>query len=308
MYTQHTQKSTKKSHTPYTQEDKCTPPRVPPNGVIVSCSYDFEDTCTIKCKEGYSVGGGRNASGENSVIEAGVHIVLLCDASLKSWRGVPPLCQECSNNYYKKQDTCLPCTTSECPRGMYRAACGASDDAFCVPCTSPLPANAYYATGGSPYYQDNCLIVCDPGFVLSDGAGSACVPAVPTTPAVTVGLPGTLQVSETYKQSKRVTLPLYLTIAPTSTVTVKISVSRQLTLMDETGPRPSTPTLTRSITFTTTNFALVQNVYVDAWDDGVYEAEHGGLIFFSVESGDPAYNKMQVGWLLVNILCSRTQT
>jgi hypothetical protein len=65
--------------------------------------------------------------------------------------------------------------------------------------------------------------------------------------------------------------------------------------MDETGPRPSTPTLTRSITFTTTNFALVQNVYVDAWDDGVYEAEHGGLIFFSVESGDPAYNKMQVG-------------
>jgi hypothetical protein len=286
---------TKLTYNTHTQEDRCTLPTAPHNGMLVSCSDEYRATCTIRCQQGYSASGGRNASvgsGVNVIGSAG-HVVLRCDESSKSWEGTPPLCNECADSYYMQGGTCLACTTSECPRGMYRAGCSASADAPCVPCTTSLPAQGYYATGGSPYYQDNCLVACAAGFVLSSD-GTACVPAVTAAPSITVGSPDTLQLSETYKQAKVLTFPLSLTVAPTSTVVVKVSVSRQLTLTDSSGARPKVPLLSKSVTFTTANYALVQNVSIDAWDDVVYEGEHGGLVYFSVESTDPAYTKLQV--------------
>jgi hypothetical protein len=247
------------------------------------------------CDRGYSSSAGLNATGiKSGDIGIAGPTVLRCDASSKSWEGMPPVCDECALNYFKQGDSCFPCSTSECPRGMYRAACAQTSDASCVPCTSPLPANAYYATGGNPYYLDNCITACSAGFYLPS-SGSSCEQINPTTPALTVGLPTTPQVAESSQLFKiPVTMSLSLTVPPTSPVLVTITVSRQLVLMENSGSRPADPVRSKVVTFTPANYFQIQNVSIDAWDDNVYEGEHSGLVHMTMDSADPAYNKLQV--------------
>jgi hypothetical protein len=271
----------------------------PANGRIGACNLRYGSTCTVHCNEGYAPSNSRNATGiDGGVIGATGPTVLRCDSSSKSWEGTVPACDECARNYYKQRGVCLPCSSAECPAGMYRAPCTGTEDARCVACTALLPGNAYFATGGSPYYQDNCVVVCKAGYYLSS-SGTSCVPVQPSTPAVAVALPSITSLSETYMQIGPVVIALSLTVPPSSPVYLTITVSRQLTHMDHAGVRlagvrPAKALRTKVVTFTPDNYAQIQNVSVDAWDDVVYEGDHSGVVYWSVESADPGYNRMQV--------------
>jgi hypothetical protein len=273
-------------------------PLTPPaHGRVVDCRLHYNATCSVVCNEGYAASGGLNASDLGDGISgSGWPTVLRCDAFSKSWEGSVPQCDECVRGYYKQGRACLPCVTSECPPGKYRAACTRTADAPCVPCSAPLPANAYYASGGSPYYQNNCIVACVAGFYMSSN-GSACIPEPRTTPTLTYAARTQAVVpllSEAYKQAGILTVPFSLTVAPTSAVYVTVTVSRQLVLVDQTGQRRATPSRSTVLTFTHADYGIVQNVSLDAWDDLVYEGVHSGLVYYSLSSADPAYDLLQV--------------
>lgn len=61
---------------------------------------------------------------------------------------------------------CVSCNSTVCPPGKYRSTCqpGSSSDSTCATCTpQPPPPFGVYGLA-NPYNQDNCDVICGPGF------------------------------------------------------------------------------------------------------------------------------------------------
>jgi hypothetical protein len=80
---------------------------------------------------------------------------------------------KCGAGYYRSGGACAACTTTACPVGQYRGACGADRDGACTWCTT-RPANSVYTTAGVPYGADACGWACSAGYYRASGACAAC--------------------------------------------------------------------------------------------------------------------------------------
>jgi len=104
------------------------------------------------------------------------------------------------NTVLNTGQTCEACSTTQCPRGQFRAPCSLAADGQCVVCTNPpLPDknSTVYASPGVPYDMNNCGIRCADGLfptvdlnstsavaaALASGGPAICAPCNNPIPA-----------------------------------------------------------------------------------------------------------------------------
>ena len=119
---------------------------------LVGCSTSSDTTCS-KCSNKYEL----LQCGAGSNISVSVYTGSGLLASGCPWK--------CVGGYYKAGGSCLPCSTSICAIGTFRAACTPDADGPCTPCSN-LPSHATFSTPGNPYNADNCHWSCDVQFYL----------------------------------------------------------------------------------------------------------------------------------------------
>ena len=129
---------------------------------LLGCSTSSDATCTT-CTNKYEQ---VQCGGENVSISVYTGPGLL--QSNCPWK--------CVGAYYNAGGSCLPCSTSVCTTGMYRAACSQNSDGPCTPCSN-LPSFATFTSAGNPYNVNNCLWQCNAQFYIQQtGKVSKCTP------------------------------------------------------------------------------------------------------------------------------------
>ena len=171
---------------------------------------------------------------------------------------------------------CLPCSTRHCPVGQYRGPCSQSIDAQCRPCINSRPEHSHFKSSGS---QDGtCDWACDLGYSL-DSSEQQCVgsrvPAFLVTPQS--------QVTEESPEGAAASFTVMLSYPPLEDAIVQVDVScgSQLSRCE-----PS------QIFFSAENWSVPAVISAKAFDDGIFEGPHHGVIMLRPSSKDGFYNSI----------------
>jgi hypothetical protein len=96
-------------------------------------------------------------------------VKLTCNKATGTWDRQLPDCKFCAAGYFNASGTCLPCSSSQCPAGRYRAACTPQSDAICKMCNdSTKPSHAHWTPGGVPFDGNRCHWTCDVGYIIEN--------------------------------------------------------------------------------------------------------------------------------------------
>ena len=152
--------------------DNDCPELVKPLNGVVSLPYSQTNTkthCDVVCDPGYRmVPMGETLVSDAADTAASSASKLTCNKATGTWDRQLPDCKFCAAGYFNASGTCLPCSSSQCPAGRYRAACTPQSDAICKMCNvSTKPSYARWTPGDVSLDGNGCNWTCDVGYLLS---------------------------------------------------------------------------------------------------------------------------------------------
>jgi hypothetical protein len=95
------------------KDNDCAPVPIPANGAKLFCEETYGGSCRVQCNPGFAPAPEQQ---------------LYCNAVTGQWQQPMPTCDRCDVGFYNSSTTCVPCSTTTCPEGMYRSPCSGSSD------------------------------------------------------------------------------------------------------------------------------------------------------------------------------------
>jgi hypothetical protein len=182
----------------------------------------------------------------------------------------------CDDGYWRSGASCTSCTTSGCPAGEYRGACGTESDAACVVCDeSKLPKYSHFISSADVHA---CAWACNVGYNIMGHV--VCKSSV--EPSINITTLPSKHLME-WDTTSVISVTLIVSFLPDADVVVRVSVSDQITL---TGPS--------EITFTPLSWNVGQNITVMARNDWLREDNHSGFVTMAVSSVDDRFDGITV--------------